>query len=54
MDAPQSRLSNISDRLLDSLTYKRKEKLHNQLPLVLIGHSFGGNLIEQVCASLTV
>lgn len=40
--------------ILDSLTDKREEKPYNQLPLVFIGHSFGGNLIEQVRGSHTV
>lgn len=71
MNAPQQRLSNISDGLLDSLRNKRDEDkvgptaylelqaLSNQLsrqskdrPLIFIGHSFGGNVIEQVCSCL--
>ncbi|KFZ13980.1 hypothetical protein V501_03452 [Pseudogymnoascus sp. VKM F-4519 (FW-2642)] len=68
LDAPQVRLSNISDNLLDSLRNNRtKVGLHlfdyqeqvinnppkaTNRPLIFIGHSFGGNLIEQVCGFL--
>ncbi|KAH6881114.1 hypothetical protein B0T10DRAFT_565294 [Thelonectria olida] len=46
MNAPQQRLSNISDKLLVSLRHKR-EKQATGRPLIFIGHSFGGNLVEQ-------
>ncbi|KAJ5753768.1 uncharacterized protein N7511_007921 [Penicillium nucicola] len=49
MNAPQQRLSNISDSLLDSLRTKR-EKTRGR-PLIFVGHSFGGNLIEQTILS---
>ncbi|KAH7000576.1 hypothetical protein EDB80DRAFT_618126, partial [Ilyonectria destructans] len=51
INAPQQRLSNISDKLLVSLRNKREKATDR--PLVFIGHSFGGNLIEQaiICAS---
>jgi hypothetical protein len=68
LDAPQVRLSNISDNLLDSLRNNRtKVGLHlfdyqeqvinnpskaTNRPLIFIGHSFGGNLVEQVCGLL--
>ncbi|KAK7398580.1 hypothetical protein QQX98_012036, partial [Neonectria punicea] len=50
MNAPQQRLSNISDKLLVSLRNKR-EKQATGRPLIFIGHSFGGNLIEQAIVS---
>ncbi|KAK5988294.1 Vegetative incompatibility HET-E-1-like protein [Cladobotryum mycophilum] len=49
LDAPKQRLSNISDSLLASLRNKRVEA--NARPLIFIGHSFGGNLIEQTILS---
>ncbi|KAK7582900.1 hypothetical protein V3481_012196 [Fusarium oxysporum f. sp. vasinfectum] len=49
MNAPQQRLSNISGTLLVSLRNKR-EKVTGR-PLIFIGHSFGGNLIEQAIVS---
>lgn len=68
LKAPQQRLSNISDNLLNSLRNNReevglcffdyKQQITNNLPkaidrpLIFIGHSFGGNLIEQVCGLL--
>lgn len=68
LEAPQQRLSNISDNLLNSLRNSREEvglcffdyqqQITNNLPkaidrpLIFIGHSFGGNLIEQVCGLL--
>ncbi|KHN94745.1 Peroxisomal targeting signal 1 receptor [Metarhizium album ARSEF 1941] len=69
-NAPQQRLSHISDNLLDSLRHQRDEvgviiiralrlvALANSLrkqvtnrPLIFIGHSFGGNVIEQAIVS---
>ncbi|EXK78230.1 hypothetical protein FOQG_17083 [Fusarium oxysporum f. sp. raphani 54005] len=49
MNAPQQRLSNISDTLLVSLRNKRDRATGR--PLIFIGHSFGGNLIEQAIVS---
>ncbi|KAG6977872.1 Vegetative incompatibility protein HET-E-1 [Fusarium oxysporum f. sp. conglutinans] len=49
MNAPQQRLSNISDTLLVSLRNKRDKATGR--PLIFIGHSFGGNLIEQAIIS---
>ncbi|KAI1109378.1 hypothetical protein F5Y14DRAFT_30227 [Nemania sp. NC0429] len=49
MDAPQQRLSNISDNLLTSLRNARDKAMSR--PLIFIGHSFGGNLIEQAIVS---
>ncbi|KAI1178823.1 hypothetical protein F4777DRAFT_63233 [Nemania sp. FL0916] len=49
MDAPQQRLSNISDNLLTSLQSARDKATTR--PLIFIGHSFGGNLIEQAIVS---
>ncbi|KFY45994.1 hypothetical protein V494_00659 [Pseudogymnoascus sp. VKM F-4513 (FW-928)] len=49
LKAPQQRLSNISDNLLGSLRNNRKEATDR--PLIFIGHSFGGNLIEQAIVS---
>ncbi|OBT46410.1 hypothetical protein VE00_03376 [Pseudogymnoascus sp. WSF 3629] len=49
LDAPQVRLSNISDNLLDSLRNNRTKATNR--PLIFIGHSFGGNLIEQAIVS---
>ncbi|KAH7140444.1 hypothetical protein B0J13DRAFT_608806 [Dactylonectria estremocensis] len=49
MNAPQQRLSNISDELLVSLRNKREEATGR--PLIFIGHSFGGNLIEHAIVS---
>ena len=67
LNAPQLRLSNISDNLLDSLRNNRTKvslqlfdyqgQVTNNLPkatnrpLIFIGQSFGGNLIEQVCVA---
>lgn len=64
LKAPQQRLSNISDNMLSSLRNNRakvglpsfdyQKQLANNppkatdRPLIFIGHSFGGNLIEQV------
>ncbi|OBT53414.1 hypothetical protein VE04_05677 [Pseudogymnoascus sp. 24MN13] len=48
-DAPQVRLSNISDNLLDSLGNNRTKATNR--PLIFIGHSFGGNLIGQAILS---
>ncbi|OAP55707.1 hypothetical protein AYL99_09859 [Fonsecaea erecta] len=45
IDAPQQRISDISGTLLNSLQNNRKEA--SRRPLIFIGHSFGGNLIEQ-------
>ncbi|KFZ17155.1 hypothetical protein V502_04720 [Pseudogymnoascus sp. VKM F-4520 (FW-2644)] len=65
-EAPQQRLSNISDNLLNSLRNNREvglcffdyqQQITNNLPnaidrpLIFIGHSFGGNLIEQAIVS---
>ncbi|KAG6977871.1 Vegetative incompatibility protein HET-E-1 [Fusarium oxysporum f. sp. conglutinans] len=50
MNAPQQRLSNISDTLLVSLRNKRDKQATGR-PLIFIGHSFGGNLIEQAIIS---
>jgi hypothetical protein len=68
LKAPQQRLSNISDNLLNSLRnnrekvgfcffYYQQQMINNppkaiDRPLIFIGHSFGGNLIEQVCGFL--
>ncbi|KAK3317734.1 hypothetical protein B0T19DRAFT_296963 [Cercophora scortea] len=54
MDAPQQRLSSISDNLIRSLQAKREEddKTRDR-PLIWIGHSFGGNLIEQAIVTAT-
>ncbi|EXM20360.1 hypothetical protein FOTG_11726 [Fusarium oxysporum f. sp. vasinfectum 25433] len=49
MNAPQQRLSNISDKLLASLRNMR-DKVTGR-PLIFIGHSFGGNVIEQAIVS---
>ncbi|KAK2591217.1 hypothetical protein QQS21_011102 [Conoideocrella luteorostrata] len=66
--APQQRLSNISDSLLDSLRNNRDKvspetalkisgcvdhptKQAVDRPLIFIGHSFGGNVIEQAIVS---
>ncbi|KAH8679338.1 hypothetical protein BGZ61DRAFT_508198 [Ilyonectria robusta] len=49
INAPQQRLSNISDKLLVSLRNKREKATDR--PLVFISHSFGGNLIEQAIIS---
>ncbi|EXA31563.1 hypothetical protein FOVG_17184 [Fusarium oxysporum f. sp. pisi HDV247] len=49
MNAPQQRLSNISDTLLVSLRNERHKATGR--PLIFIGHSFGGNLIEQTIVS---
>ncbi|KAH7159350.1 hypothetical protein DER46DRAFT_560375 [Fusarium sp. MPI-SDFR-AT-0072] len=49
MNAPQQRLSNISDKLLVNLRNKREKATGR--PLMFIGHSFGGNLIEQAIVS---
>lgn len=43
--ARKQRLSDISDRLLDLL---RNERGAIDRPIIFIGHSFGGNVIEQV------
>lgn len=48
MNAPQTKISNISEVLLDSLTNQRKDQGSSRLPLIFIGHSLGGNVIEQV------
>jgi hypothetical protein len=48
--ARKQRLSNISDRMLDSLRNKRGE---SNRPLIFVAHSFGGNLVEQVRRKLT-
>ncbi|KPM42707.1 hypothetical protein AK830_g3870 [Neonectria ditissima] len=50
MKAPQQRLSNISDQLLDSLRNKREKGAAGR-PVIFIGHSFGGNLIQQAIVS---
>ncbi|RYP39454.1 hypothetical protein DL767_002188 [Monosporascus sp. MG133] len=50
MNAPQQRLSHISDKLLVSLRNKREKQAVGR-PLIFIGHSFGGNLIEQAIVS---
>ncbi|KFG85892.1 NACHT and Ankyrin domain protein [Metarhizium anisopliae] len=47
-DAPQQKLSSISDTLLDSLRNDREQNKAIDRPLIFIGHSFGGNVIEQV------
>jgi hypothetical protein len=44
-NARKQRISNISDRMLDSLRNKRGL---TDRPLIFIAHSFGGNLVEQV------
>ncbi|OBT96330.1 hypothetical protein VE01_05778 [Pseudogymnoascus verrucosus] len=49
LKAPQQRLSNISDNLLNSLRNNREKAIDR--PLIFIGHSFGGNLIEQAIIS---
>ncbi|KAG7429088.1 Ankyrin repeat domain-containing protein 50 [Fusarium oxysporum f. sp. raphani] len=49
-ERPQQRLSNISDTLLVSLRNKRDRQATGR-PLIFIGHSFGGNLIEQAIVS---
>ncbi|KAK2599135.1 hypothetical protein QQS21_005396 [Conoideocrella luteorostrata] len=51
--APQQRLSNISDNLLQSLQNIRETKPVTSRPLIFIGHSFGGNVIEQAIVSAT-
>ncbi|TXC01070.1 hypothetical protein FocTR4_00009367 [Fusarium oxysporum f. sp. cubense] len=50
MNAPQQRLSNISDKLLASLRNMRDKQVTGR-PLIFIGHSFGGNIIEQAIVS---
>ncbi|KAJ2979724.1 hypothetical protein NQ176_g3080 [Zarea fungicola] len=45
--APQQRLSNISDNLLSYLANSRDKMSALNRPLIFIGHSFGGNIIEQ-------
>ncbi|KAK7418752.1 hypothetical protein QQX98_003770 [Neonectria punicea] len=50
MNAPQQRLSNISDKLLDSLQNWREKEATGR-PVIFIGHSFGGNLIQQAIVS---
>jgi len=50
MNARKQRLSNISDRMLDSLRNKRGK---SDRPLIFIAHSFGGNLVEQVRRQFT-
>ncbi|KAF7552936.1 hypothetical protein G7Z17_g3962 [Cylindrodendrum hubeiense] len=52
INAPQQRLSNISDNLLRSLRSKREKATDR--PLIFIGHSFGGNLIEQAIVSASL
>ncbi|KAK2611959.1 hypothetical protein QQS21_002065 [Conoideocrella luteorostrata] len=49
--APQQRISNISDNLLESLQVIRE--MVTGRPLIFIGHSFGGNVIEQAIVSAT-
>ncbi|KAJ2969423.1 hypothetical protein NQ176_g8672 [Zarea fungicola] len=50
-NAPHQRLSNISGVLLDSLRNSRDTELARNRPLIFIGHSFGGNIIEQAIVS---
>jgi hypothetical protein len=50
VNARKQRLSNISDRMLDSLQNKRGK---SDRPLIFIAHSFGGNLVERVRRKLT-
>ncbi|KAJ3494179.1 hypothetical protein NLG97_g4251 [Lecanicillium saksenae] len=52
-DAPQQRLSNISDILLETLRNIRDKGHTKWRPLIFIGHSFGGNVIEQAIVSAT-
>ncbi|KAK3689501.1 hypothetical protein B0T22DRAFT_440978 [Podospora appendiculata] len=53
MDAPQQRLPSISDTLMRSLQTKRDgDNKTRDRPLIWIGHSFGGNLIEQSTAGV--
>jgi hypothetical protein len=49
-NARKELISNISDRMLDSLQIKRGK---SDRPLIFIAHSFGGNLVEQVRRNLT-
>ncbi|KAM3549052.1 hypothetical protein MY1884_008914, partial [Beauveria asiatica] len=51
LNAPQQKLSNISDNLLRSLRDIRDKKPAVGRPLIFIGHSFGGNVIEQAIVS---
>ncbi|KAJ6780463.1 hypothetical protein PWT90_01829 [Aphanocladium album] len=50
-NAPQQKLSNISDNLLRSLQDMRDKIPAVGRPLIFIGHSFGGNVIEQAIVS---
>ncbi|KAK9444704.1 Ankyrin repeat-containing domain protein [Metarhizium brunneum] len=50
-DAPQQKLSSISDTLLDGLRNDREQNKAIDRPLICIGHSFGGNVIEQAIVS---
>ncbi|OBT52075.1 hypothetical protein VE04_08013 [Pseudogymnoascus sp. 24MN13] len=47
LDAPKTRTTLCATALLDALHNKRQETNSTERPIIFMGHSFGGNLIQQ-------